>query len=84
MPDVLPAEILGRDFSLVAGDFEEVYGKDSDEEEPQHGLWDAVVTCFFLDTVGFALIGLRLRADGTGEGQECGQLPSYHSQDSQA
>jgi len=34
------------------GDFEEVYGRESNPDEPQHGLWDAVLTCFFIDTVG--------------------------------
>jgi len=37
---------------LGVGDFEEVYGGESDPDEPQHGLWDAVLTCFFIDTVG--------------------------------
>lgn len=35
-----------------AGDFEEVYGaEDQEEDEPQAGKWDAIVTCFFIDTV---------------------------------
>lgn len=33
------------DFSMTAGDFQEVYGT-----KAQAGVWDAVVTCFFLDT----------------------------------
>jgi carnosine N-methyltransferase len=35
------------------GDFEEIYGKlaEDDEREPQQGKWDAVLTCFFIDTV---------------------------------
>lgn len=39
---------------IVLGDFEEVYGVDGNEEqgsEPQSGKWNAVLTCFFLDTV---------------------------------
>lgn len=33
------------DFSMVAGEFIEVYSK------PEHdGAWDCLVTCFFLDT----------------------------------
>lgn len=36
----------------LVGDFEEVYGTDgNDDDEPQSGLWDAVLTCFFIDTV---------------------------------
>ena len=34
------------------GDFEEIYGAEhTDEDEPQAGKWDAVLTCFFIDTV---------------------------------
>ncbi|KAG9069223.1 hypothetical protein KI688_010120 [Linnemannia hyalina] len=47
IPDVNPSEIpRGTDFSMVAGDFIEVYGM----EEENYGKWDAVVTCFFIDT----------------------------------
>ncbi|KAI7819628.1 N2227-like protein-domain-containing protein [Gamsiella multidivaricata] len=47
IPDVDPTEIpRGTDFSMVAGDFLEVYG----QEEENFGKWDAVVTCFFIDT----------------------------------
>ncbi|KAF9105460.1 hypothetical protein BGX27_009622 [Mortierella sp. AM989] len=47
IPDVNPREIpAGTDFSMVAGDFLEVYGL----EEENFGKWDAVVTCFFIDT----------------------------------
>ncbi|KAF8955490.1 hypothetical protein BGZ46_002630 [Entomortierella lignicola] len=47
IPDVNPREIpSGTDFSMVAGDFLEVYGL----EEENFGKWDAVVTCFFIDT----------------------------------
>jgi carnosine N-methyltransferase len=37
----------------VAGDFEEIYGilDEDDERELQQGKWDAVLTCFFIDTV---------------------------------
>lgn len=34
-----------------SGDFEEIYGGESDPDEPQAGEWDAVMTCFFIDTV---------------------------------
>lgn len=34
------------------GDFEEIYGAEhTDEDEPQAGKWDAILTCFFIDTV---------------------------------
>ncbi|KAF9405668.1 hypothetical protein BGZ94_003423 [Podila epigama] len=47
IPDVNPSEIpRGTDFSMVAGDFIEVYGQESEN----YGKWDAVVTCFFIDT----------------------------------
>ena len=55
IPDVLPSDLPpGSNFSLVAGDFEEVYGQQdrgADPDEPSAGLWDAVLTCFFIDTV---------------------------------
>ncbi|CAE7157914.1 unnamed protein product [Rhizoctonia solani] len=58
VPDVLPSDLPpGSNFSLVAGDFEEIYGVDPDpdsdpsgETEPHAGEWDAVLTCFFIDT----------------------------------
>ncbi|KAI0672280.1 N2227-domain-containing protein [Trametes maxima] len=52
IPDVLPSSLPpGSDFSLVAGDFEEIYGaEDGDDAEPQVEQWDAVLTCFFIDT----------------------------------
>jgi hypothetical protein len=55
IPDVLPSDLpSGSNFSLVAGDFEDIYGQQSaeaDDDEPSAGLWDAVLTCFFIDTV---------------------------------
>jgi len=33
------------------GDFEEVYGSESHPDEPHAGQWDAIMTCFFIDTV---------------------------------
>ena len=55
IPDVLPSDLpSGSNFSLVAGDFEDIYGQQSaeaDADEPSAGLWDAVLTCFFIDTV---------------------------------
>ncbi|EJU01374.1 N2227-domain-containing protein [Dacryopinax primogenitus] len=48
IPDVLPGERKqGPDFSQVAGDFEEVYGLGARD---QAEAWDAVLTCFFIDT----------------------------------
>ncbi|KAI0703013.1 N2227-domain-containing protein [Cytidiella melzeri] len=51
-PDVSPSSLPpGSNFSLVAGDFEEIYGnEDEDSEEPQAGLFNAILTCFFIDT----------------------------------
>ncbi|KAI1315899.1 hypothetical protein EDD11_000213 [Mortierella claussenii] len=47
IPDTNPSAIpRGTDFSMVAGDFLEVYG----QEQENFGKWDAVVTCFFIDT----------------------------------
>lgn len=38
--------------SSTPGDFEEIYGAvDTDASEPHAGQWDAVLTCFFIDTV---------------------------------
>ena len=35
----------------VLGDFEEIYGS-PDEDNEHIGQWDAIMTCFFIDTVG--------------------------------
>jgi len=44
IPDVNPSSLpKNADFSYTAGDFVEVYGSHQNS-------WDAVVTCFFLDT----------------------------------
>ncbi|TXT03894.1 hypothetical protein VHUM_04317 [Vanrija humicola] len=75
IPDVVPADILeGRPegaFSLVAGDFEEVYGPqhwgdgsgggtDEANNADQRGRWGAVVTCFFIDTARNVLNYLKI------------------------
>ncbi|KAF8263276.1 N2227-like protein-domain-containing protein [Lactarius quietus] len=64
IPDVLPSDLPpGSNFSLVAGDFEEVYGQqdaDADVDEPSAGLWDAVLTCFFIDTAKNIVNYLRI------------------------
>ncbi|CAN8315700.1 unnamed protein product [Cochlearia groenlandica] len=46
IPDIHPASAgITEGFSMCGGDFVEVYN------EPCHaGMWDAVVTCFFIDT----------------------------------
>ncbi|KAJ1661910.1 hypothetical protein IW140_006341 [Coemansia sp. RSA 1813] len=48
IPDVLPSSMsysTTAEFSMTAGDFIEVYGSEREREK-----WDAVVTCFFMDT----------------------------------
>ncbi|KAJ2739524.1 hypothetical protein GGI20_006096 [Coemansia sp. BCRC 34301] len=48
IPDALPSNMpysATADFSMTAGDFIEVYGADDEKEK-----WDAIVTCFFMDT----------------------------------
>ncbi|GAB4850711.1 hypothetical protein Ancab_030011 [Ancistrocladus abbreviatus] len=46
IPDILPASAgITEGFSMCGGDFVEVYNDPS-----QEGMWDAVVTCFFIDT----------------------------------
>jgi len=64
IPDVLPSDLPPwSNFSLVAGDFEEVYGQqdgESDPNEPSAGQWDAVLTCFFIDTAKNILNYLRI------------------------
>ncbi|KZT26103.1 N2227-domain-containing protein [Neolentinus lepideus HHB14362 ss-1] len=57
IPDVLPSSLpANSDFSMVAGDFEEIYG---DEESPAEQ-WDAIVTCFFIDTAKNIVNYLRI------------------------
>ncbi|TFK32167.1 N2227-like protein-domain-containing protein [Crucibulum laeve] len=61
IPDVLPSALpAGSDFSLVAGDFEEIYGGETDPDEPQSGQWDAILTCFFIDTAKNIVNYLRI------------------------
>ncbi|KAK7460430.1 hypothetical protein VKT23_009149 [Stygiomarasmius scandens] len=60
IPDILPDLPAGSNFSLVAGDFEEIYGGEADPDEPQSGSWDAVLTCFFIDTAKNIVNYLRL------------------------
>ncbi|KAF9484269.1 N2227-domain-containing protein [Pholiota conissans] len=58
IPDVSPSDLPpGSDFSLVAGDFEEIFG---DPEGAEDGEWDAVMTCFFIDTAKNIVNYLRI------------------------
>jgi carnosine N-methyltransferase len=58
-PDILPSSLPpGSKFSMVAGDFEEIYGAQEDPEKDDTEQWDAVLTCFFIDTV--SLVGTLL------------------------
>lgn len=45
IPDICPSDELNEDsdFSMVAGDFVDVYSQQKEE-------WDCIVTCFFMDT----------------------------------
>jgi len=64
IPDILPYEIPQQvDFSYVAGDFEEIYGAvpgNRKGHEVQDGRWDAVMTCFFIDTAKNIVNYLRI------------------------
>ncbi|KAI9260802.1 N2227-like protein-domain-containing protein [Sporodiniella umbellata] len=47
IPDILPTNLPSTvDFSMVAGDFVEIYG----QRESNFGAWDVIVTCYFIDT----------------------------------
>ncbi|CAL5390159.1 unnamed protein product [Camellia sinensis] len=69
IPDIFPASVLLYNagitdgFSMCGGDFVEVYSDPS-----QVGVWDAVVTCFFIDTahniVEYIEIISRILKDG--------------------
>mmetsp|Transcript_48179 Transcript_48179/g.112726 ORF Transcript_48179/g.112726 Transcript_48179/m.112726 type:complete len:559 (+) Transcript_48179:252-1928(+) len=64
IPDVCPMQVLCPDghaqgpqeFSMCAGEFVEVYDK-------QKGEWDAVLSCFFLDTAKNVFLYIRTIAD---------------------
>ena len=69
--------------TFPTGDFEDIYGPDEyDGDEPQAGLWDAIVTCFFIDTVNSfhrpacPVVYLTIPA-----GQKHRQLPPNHPQE---
>jgi carnosine N-methyltransferase len=81
IPDICPRTVLeakgGGPFSLIAGDFEEIYGVALDENNDgessagdeemeqaktkQRGQWGAVVTCFFIDCVSVVTYSCALR-----------------------
>ncbi|KAH9474496.1 Carnosine N-methyltransferase [Psilocybe cubensis] len=56
IPDVRPSDLpAGSDFSLVAGDFEEIFANPD-----QKGQWNAILTCFFIDTAKNIVNYLRI------------------------
>ncbi|KAF9036407.1 N2227-domain-containing protein [Hymenopellis radicata] len=60
IPDVKVEIKNGTRFELVAGDFEEIYGQpDNQEDEVHAGQFDAILTCFFIDTAKNPLSYLR-------------------------
>merc|ERR1712176_670736 len=69
IPDVCPAAILcpggvphpTREFSMCAGEFVEVYNR-------QVKAWDAVLTCFFIDTAKNIFLYIRTIANIIREG----------------
>lgn len=50
-----PILCLAYDHIILSGDFEEIYGAEADPNEPQAGEWNAILTCFFIDTVSTLL-----------------------------
>lgn len=70
-------------YRIHLGDFEEIYGAqegDGSGQEPQSGQWDAILTCFFIDTVSttFLLHRKYARLNRT-TGKEYCELPSHYS-----
>ena len=64
------------------GDFEEIYGaeEDGNGQEPHSGQWDAIMTCFFIDTVSNASTVESNPLIPAIIGKEYCQLPPYYSQ----
>ncbi|KAJ3551771.1 hypothetical protein NM688_g4515 [Phlebia brevispora] len=63
IPDVLLSLIEPSHIMIEtenAGDFEDIYGVEGDPDEPQSGLWDAILTCFFIDTAKNIVNYLRI------------------------
>ncbi|KAA1120647.1 hypothetical protein PGTUg99_016583 [Puccinia graminis f. sp. tritici] len=55
-PDVVVPEVLNRqDFGISVGEFTEIFSNPD-----EHGKWDAIVTCFFLDTAQNIVEYLRI------------------------
>lgn len=76
IPDIVPAEALAGvegEFSLVAGDFEEVYGG-----AEQKGQWAAVTTCFFIDCVSDGRARLCRVSPSLTAGAQRAELPADH------
>lgn len=68
-----------NEWTRSAGDFEEIYGPDEyDEGEPQAGLWDAILTCFFIDTVRIVFSAYFHLHSECYTGQEYCELPPHH------
>ncbi|KAI9325164.1 N2227-like protein [Zopfochytrium polystomum] len=65
VPDVAVRNAIPptADFSMVAGDFLEVYG-----DPDQKGAWNAVVTCYFIDTAKNIFEYLRVIAHALADG----------------
>ncbi|KAH8827108.1 N2227-domain-containing protein [Flagelloscypha sp. PMI_526] len=57
IPDVLPSDLPK---APTSHSWQEIYGGDPDPDEPQSGLWDAVLTCFFIDTAKNIVNYLRI------------------------
>lgn len=67
---------------MGVGDFEEIYGVEEEDNgnEPHVGQWDAVLTCFFIDTVSDAPPTRdTTREIPTTIGKEYCQLPAHHT-----
>jgi hypothetical protein len=58
VPDICPCQVLGSgsEFSMAAGEFVQVYSD-------QAGEWDAVLSCFFLDTAKNIFLYIRTIAE---------------------
>lgn len=76
-------------FFVIIGDFEEIYGiqdeeegaeEEGAEEEPHAGEWDAIMTCFFIDTVRSSPSHYHAISPNrtTRAGEEHSKLPPRH------
>ena len=67
---------------MYPGDFEEIYGADEgndNDQEPQSGRWDAILTCFFIDTVSPASTQKKSVYPISDTGKEHRQLSPHYS-----